>query len=52
MTDEVAQQVESIIPLGRVGYPEDIADACIFLSSHQARFITGQFLQVACGHAI
>ncbi len=52
MTDEVAQQVESIIPLGRVGYPEDIADACIFLSSHQARFITGQVLQVAGGHAI
>lgn len=52
MTDEVAQQVVSIIPLGRVGYPDDIADACVFLASHQARFITGQVLQVAGGHAI
>lgn len=52
MTEEVARQVESMIPLGRVGYPEDIADACLFLASHQARFITGQVLQVAGGHAI
>jgi 3-oxoacyl-[acyl-carrier protein] reductase len=52
MTEEVAQQVESMIPLGRVGYPEDIADACVFLASHQARFVTGQVLQVAGGHAI
>lgn len=52
MTAEVAQQVESMIPLGRVGYPEEVADACLFLASHQARFITGQVLQVAGGHAI
>lgn len=52
MTDEIAQEAASVIPLGRVGYPDDIADACVFLASHQARFVTGQVLQVAGGHAI
>ncbi|MFC4562223.1 SDR family NAD(P)-dependent oxidoreductase [Nocardiopsis mangrovi] len=42
----------SIVPLGRVGDPGDIADAVVFLASHQARWITGQVLQVAGGHAL
>ncbi|MFC3997573.1 SDR family NAD(P)-dependent oxidoreductase [Nocardiopsis sediminis] len=42
----------SIVPLGRVGAPGDIADAVVFLASHQARWITGQVLQVAGGHAL
>jgi len=37
------------IPLGRVGQPEDIADAIIFLASEQARWITGQLLSVSGG---
>ncbi|MFG1962502.1 SDR family oxidoreductase [Nonomuraea sp. NPDC049028] len=41
-----------IVPLGRVGEPADIADAVVFLASHQARWITGQVLQVAGGHAL
>jgi len=52
MTDELVDAVEQKIPLGRVGTPEDIADACVFLASHQARCITGQVLQVAGGHAL
>lgn len=35
--------------LGRVGNPEDIADAVAFLVSSQARFITGQILTVDGG---
>jgi NAD(P)-dependent dehydrogenase (short-subunit alcohol dehydrogenase family) len=35
--------------LGRVGHPEDIADAVAFLVSDQARFITGQILTVDGG---
>ena len=35
--------------LGRVGQPEDIADAVAFLVSGQARFITGQILTVDGG---
>ena len=31
-------------PLGRMGEPEDVADACLFLASPGARWITGQNL--------
>lgn len=36
-------------PLRRVGYPEDIADAVVFLASDAARFITGQTIGVDGG---
>jgi glucose 1-dehydrogenase/3-oxoacyl-[acyl-carrier protein] reductase len=36
-------------PLGRMGTPEDIADACLFLTSPAARWITGQNLVVDGG---
>jgi 3-oxoacyl-[acyl-carrier protein] reductase len=52
MTDELVEQVRQVVPLGRPGDPVDIADAVIFLASHQARWITGQVLQVAGGHAL
>jgi len=38
------------IPLGRVGQPEDIADAIVFLASDQARWLTGQVIKVSGGH--
>jgi NAD(P)-dependent dehydrogenase (short-subunit alcohol dehydrogenase family) len=37
------------VPLGRVGDPADIADACLFLASPAARWITGQHLIVDGG---
>ncbi|WP_031468672.1 SDR family NAD(P)-dependent oxidoreductase [Sciscionella sediminilitoris] len=49
---ETLEHARSIVPLGRVGEPEDIADAVVFLASRQARWITGQVLQVAGGHAL
>jgi NAD(P)-dependent dehydrogenase (short-subunit alcohol dehydrogenase family) len=36
-------------PLGRIGQPEDVADACLFLASPAARFITGVSLAVDGG---
>jgi NAD(P)-dependent dehydrogenase (short-subunit alcohol dehydrogenase family) len=36
-------------PLGRIGQPEDVADACLFLASPAARFITGTTLVVDGG---
>ncbi|MFJ9182877.1 SDR family oxidoreductase [Streptomyces anulatus] len=38
--------------MGRVGEPEDSADAVVSLASRRARWITGQVLQVAGGHAL
>jgi 3-oxoacyl-[acyl-carrier protein] reductase len=37
-------------PLGRVGEPEDVADAIVLLASEQARWLTGQVLFVGGGH--
>ena len=37
------------VPLGRLGEPDDIADACLFLASPAARWITGQNLAVDGG---
>ncbi|OPX44353.1 N-acylmannosamine 1-dehydrogenase [Ruminiclostridium hungatei] len=36
-------------PAGRVGLPGDIAQACLFLASHKAGFITGENLTVDGG---
>ncbi|MFH9133635.1 SDR family NAD(P)-dependent oxidoreductase [Streptomyces sp. NPDC017524] len=52
MDAALIDRAERAIPLGRVGEPEDIADAVVFLASRQARWITGQVLQVAGGHAL
>jgi len=37
------------VPLGRVGEPDDIAAACLFLLSEDASFITGTELVVDGG---
>ena len=44
--------IESIVPLGRAGNGNDIAQAVIFLSSKQSEYITGQVLTVDGGLGI
>jgi NAD(P)-dependent dehydrogenase (short-subunit alcohol dehydrogenase family) len=39
----------SSVPLGRVGVPEEIARAIVFLASDKASFVTGQILTVDGG---
>ena len=39
-------------PLGRIGTAEDVADVVAFLCSHDARFITGQSINVSAGFVI
>jgi NAD(P)-dependent dehydrogenase (short-subunit alcohol dehydrogenase family) len=46
--DKRARRVEDI-PLGRMGQPEDIADAALFLLGPRSRWITGQVLHVNGG---
>jgi len=40
------------IPLRRLGLPEDIADACVFLASDASAYITGDTLRVMGGRII
>jgi 3-oxoacyl-[acyl-carrier protein] reductase len=50
--DSAREYLESIIPLGRKGVPEDIAYAVAFLASDEAAYITGQTLAVDGGMAM
>jgi NAD(P)-dependent dehydrogenase (short-subunit alcohol dehydrogenase family) len=40
------------IPLGRLGRPEDIADACLFLASDASAYVTGDTIRVMGGRFI
>jgi NAD(P)-dependent dehydrogenase (short-subunit alcohol dehydrogenase family) len=46
---EILDQLLATMPLARMGTPEDMADACVFLLSDQARWITGHVLNVDGG---
>ena len=43
------QSMIDAIPMGKLGTPEDVAHAMLFLSSEEARYITGQVLGVDGG---
>jgi 3-oxoacyl-[acyl-carrier protein] reductase len=46
---EVLAEYEKQIPLGRVGRPEDVANAVLFFASEESEYITGQVLPVTGG---
>ena len=47
--EEFMQAMRDRIPLGRPGLPEDTAHACAFLASDDARYITGEAMNVSGG---
>lgn len=49
LPDEAKQKLLKTIPQARLGMPEDIAHAVIFLASDEASYITGQTLHVNGG---
>lgn len=53
MTDKVPQKVldkfAGLVPLGRLGQPEDVADVCAFLASDDSKYITGASIEVTGG---
>ena len=46
MPDDILDGMRSRIPLGRMGKPEDVANAYLFLASEEASFISGVVLRV------
>lgn len=49
LTGEVREGLQSQIPMGRIGRPEDVAGVVSFLSSELAGYITGQTVRVDGG---
>jgi len=49
LSDDFKQNAVKMIPLGRVGTPEDVAGAVAFLASDEAAYITGHVLNVNGG---
>ena len=50
--NETRERVERMTPLGRLGEPDDIAGAAMFLASPAGSFVTGQVLVVDGGVTI
>ena len=50
-TAEYQRAFISQVPLGRLGTPDEIADAVLFFASDRARFVTGQVLCVDGGYS-
>jgi 3-oxoacyl-[acyl-carrier protein] reductase len=48
-TKEEEQKEMELTPLGRIGTPEDIADATAFLATDDSRWVTGTWLDVSGG---
>ncbi len=49
LSDEAKAEFNKTIPLGRMGTPDDIAAAVVFLASDEAAYVTGQVLSVNGG---
>ncbi|HZI09704.1 MAG TPA: 3-oxoacyl-[acyl-carrier-protein] reductase [Myxococcus sp.] len=49
LNDELRQKMLETIPLGRLGAPEEVANAVLFLASDAASYITGEVLKVNGG---
>ncbi len=49
LSDEAKEKLHAQIPLGRLGTPEDVADAVLFLAGPLSGYITGQVVKVDGG---
>ena len=49
LSKEIVEKWRNAIPLKRLGSPEDVAKACVFLASDLSSYITGQVINVDGG---
>lgn len=49
LPDQVRQSIVDQTPVGRVGQPQDVAAAVLYLASDEASYVTGQVLRVNGG---
>ncbi|KAM6899289.1 (3R)-3-hydroxyacyl-CoA dehydrogenase [Xenentodon cancila] len=47
--EKVLSKIKSLVPLGRMGDPEEVADVCAFLASDDSRYVTGASVEVTGG---
>jgi NAD(P)-dependent dehydrogenase (short-subunit alcohol dehydrogenase family) len=50
--EDYLRRMEQAIPIGRLGEPNDIDHAMLFLASGEAKYITGQTLIVGGGQTL
>lgn len=50
-SDQALAQINALTPMGRLGQPEEVANAILFLASDEASFITGAELSVDGGYS-
>lgn len=46
---DLEKQLVALTPMGRVGQPDEVADAVVFLASTDSRYITGEAIRIAGG---
>ena len=49
LPEKIREEMVKGIPLGRMGTPEEVAEAALFLASDQASYITGQIINLDGG---
>jgi 3-oxoacyl-[acyl-carrier protein] reductase len=49
LADEVKEEYKKLIPVGRLGAPEDVAEVVAFLASEASAYLTGQVIYVDGG---
>lgn len=52
LKDDVQERLVKTIPAGRIGTPEDIGNAALFLAADESSYVTGQTIYVCGGRSL